>query len=56
MDVTKAWDGEECLEKVFAHDPLYYSIIVVSNTFFNSSTSSSCKFFYIFYRLLTSNL
>ncbi|MCJ1435283.1 hypothetical protein MMC27_004655 [Xylographa pallens] len=28
MDVTKAWDGEECLEKVFAHEPLYYSIIV----------------------------
>ncbi|MCJ1381649.1 hypothetical protein MMC17_004760 [Xylographa soralifera] len=28
MDVTKAWDGEECLETVFAHEPLYYSIIV----------------------------
>ncbi|MCJ1284610.1 hypothetical protein MMC26_003944 [Xylographa opegraphella] len=29
MDVTKAWDGEECLEKVFAHEPLYYSIIIL---------------------------
>ncbi|MCJ1403096.1 hypothetical protein MMC11_006319 [Xylographa trunciseda] len=28
MDVTKAWDGEECLEKVFAHEPLFYSVIV----------------------------
>ena len=33
MDVTKAWDGEECLEKVFAHEPLYYSVIVVSPSF-----------------------
>ena len=33
MEVTKAWDGEECLEQVLSHDPLYYSVIVVSPSF-----------------------
>lgn len=30
MEVTKAWDGEECLEQVFSHPPNYFSVIIVS--------------------------
>ncbi|MCJ1246731.1 hypothetical protein MMC30_003940 [Trapelia coarctata] len=28
MEVTKAWDGEECLEQVFSHPPNYFSVII----------------------------
>ena len=56
MDVTKAWDGEECLEKVFAHEPLYYSIIVVSDTLLQFLHILFLQVVLVFYHLLTTNL
>jgi hypothetical protein len=31
MDVTKAWDGEECLDAILSHGPGYFSVVVVSS-------------------------
>ncbi|KAA6414551.1 MAG: putative autoinducer 2 sensor kinase phosphatase luxQ [Lasallia pustulata] len=28
LDVEKAWDGQQCLDKVFAQGPLYYQVII----------------------------
>ena len=33
MEVTKAWDGAECCEEVFSHEPKYFSVIIVSSPF-----------------------
>lgn len=29
LEVVEAWDGEECTRLVFAHDPSYFSVIIV---------------------------
>lgn len=31
LDVDKAWDGQQCLDKVFSQNPLYYQVIIVSH-------------------------
>ncbi len=41
LDVIEAWDGEECTNLVFSHEPLYYSVIIVRLSSFRRSPSRS---------------